>query len=271
MSLIAKAREQVQKKVNPPNPTPPMPERGPAARRPATRPVKATLTDNKVPVVFQFNPELIRIGHQPDTKPMNRTMGTKEKKPETVVSGNPNEVIMSAGEASISFSDIMFDGPNVIRDCAQLLRWTYPIKNPKNPAADQMVMPILYFSWSKFESGLTFLDPQGRSALVLAKVDVSYVRFDSQGTVTRAKVNLSCKIPPSTLKGTNPTSGGRPDRTGHLVTAGEDLPGIARANYGSPGHWRQLAQANGIDDPLRLRPGHRLFVPGRVELPGGST
>jgi nucleoid-associated protein YgaU len=272
MSLIAKAREQVQRKVNPPSTTTPStPARTPARATQARRPVKAVLSNNKVDVVFQFNPETIKIGHQPDTKPMNRTMGTAEKKAEKVVGGNPNEVIMSAGEASISFSDIIFDGQNVIRDCAQLLKWTYPIQDQKNPSADHMVMPILYFSWNDFESGLKFLDPAGRTALVLAKVDVTYVRFDPMGAVTRAKVNLSCKIPPSALEGTNPTSGGRPARTGHLVTAGEDLPGIARANYGSPGYWRQLAQLNGIDDPLRVRPGDRLFVPGRAELPGGST
>jgi nucleoid-associated protein YgaU len=273
MSLFAKAREQIQQKVNPPSVTPPAtPAQAPKSATPPSRPVKAVLSDNKVDVVFQFNPETIKIGHQPDTKPMNRTMGAKEKKPDTVVGGNPNEVIMSAGEASISFSDIIFDGRNVIRDCAQLLKWTYPINDPKSTAAEPpMVMPILYFSWNNFESGLKFLDPAGRSALVLAKVDVTYVRFDPMGAVTRAKVNLSCKIPPSTLQGTNPTSGGRPDRSGYLVTAGEDLPGIARANYGSPGYWRQLAQANGIDDPLRVRPGDRLFVPARAELPGGST
>jgi len=225
MTLLAKARAQIQQKVNPPSATPPaVPAQAPKSATPSRRPVKAVLSDNKVDVVFQFNPETIKIGHQPDTKPMNRTMGAKERKPDTVVGGNPNEVIMSAGEASISFSDIVFDGRNVIRDCAQLLKWTYPINDPKSTAAEPpMVMPILYFSWNNFESGLKFLDPAGRSALVLAKVDVTYVRFDPMGAVTRAKVNLSCKIPPSTLQGTNPTSAS-------AVTAGQNVLVLGMAN-----------------------------------------
>jgi len=100
MTLLAKARAQIQQKVNPPSATPPaVPAQAPKSATPSRRPVKAVLSDNKVDVVFQFNPETIKIGHQPDTKPMNRTMGAKERKPDTVVGGNPNEVIMSAGEA----------------------------------------------------------------------------------------------------------------------------------------------------------------------------
>ncbi len=262
MSMIAKAQEPVHPKANPP--AGPQAADKPARHATPTRPVKATLTDNTDTVVFHYNPELIKIGHQSDTTPMGQTMGTAKaekpkKRPEkesgTTTVVNSGDVIVNAGEASISFSDIIFDGAKTPGECAKLLKWTYPIKDPKSTAKDPpMVMPILYFSWAKFASGLKFLDPEGRSALILAKVDISYIRFDSEGTVTRAKVNLTCKIPPSTLAGTNPTSGGPPARVGHLVTAGEDLPGIARARYGSPGYWRQLAQLNGIDDPLRVRP-----------------
>lgn len=274
MSLPTKATQQVQQKADPPTPSsaptaPPRPARSPTAMRPG----KARLTDDHEGLVeFQFSPELIKIGHQPDTVPMNRTMGKEVKstdKPATVVNQS-NDVIVDAGEASISFSDIMLDGSNVIKDCAQLLKWTYPVKDPKNEGPE-LDMTILHFTWDKFETGLKFIDPLGRASLILAKVDISYTRFDHEGKAVRAKVNLNCKIPPSTLSGTNPTSGGRPARTGHLVTAGEDLPGIARSKYGNPGHWRRLAELNGIDDPLRVRPGDRLFVPGRAELTGGAT
>jgi nucleoid-associated protein YgaU len=36
---------------------------------------------------------------------------------------------------------------------------------------------------------------------------------------------------------------------------------VAAAVYRDPGSWRDLALANGIDDPRDLRPGRRLLVP----------
>lgn len=278
MSLMASARAQVQDKLGLTAKAAPKQPPAPPVVSSLTKtvPAKATLTDGTAIVEFQFAPELIKIAHQSDTKPMNRSMGVPDKESgdgtadsTKVYAGVPNEVIVNAGEASISFGDLMFDGAKVVKDCAQLLKWTYPIEEPGSTAPEPpMVMPTLYFSWNKFDSGLKFLDSRGRAALILAKVDVSYVRFTAYGEPTRAKVTLSCKVPPSQLARTNPTSGGRPDRTAHLVTAGEDLPALARARYGSPAYWRPLAKANGIDDPLRVRPGDRLFVPGRSELDG---
>jgi nucleoid-associated protein YgaU len=299
MSLISQARAKLSSSAdNSPTKETAQPVHSSLTR--TTVSTKATLSDGTTTVEFQFNPDTIKIGHSPDTKPMNRSMGKPGTESKATIVGNPNEVIMNAGEASISFGDLLFDGPDVAEDCAKLLQWTYPIKDtnpdptpaklPKNasghtvappkatgktpgshPLPPPMIMPLLTFSWNKFDPGLKFVNPSGQAVLVLAKVDVSYIRFDAEGKATRAKVTLGCKIPPSALKGTNPTSGGRPDRRGHLVTAGEDLPSIARANYGSPAYWRHLAELNRVDDPLRVRPGDRLYVPAFAELRGGSA
>ena len=40
---------------------------------------------------------------------------------------------------------------------------------------------------------------------------------------------------------------------------------IAARYYGDSTRWRALAQANGIEDPLSLRPGARLSIP-RLEV-----
>ena len=36
---------------------------------------------------------------------------------------------------------------------------------------------------------------------------------------------------------------------------------VAQAELGNPGYWRAIAEVNGIDDPLRVRPGQALLIP----------
>ncbi|MGW7310516.1 peptidase M23, partial [Streptomyces sp. NPDC054835] len=37
--------------------------------------------------------------------------------------------------------------------------------------------------------------------------------------------------------------------------------------YGDATRWRVIAEANGIDDPMRLSPGTELLLPSAAELP----
>jgi nucleoid-associated protein YgaU len=41
------------------------------------------------------------------------------------------------------------------------------------------------------------------------------------------------------------------------------LQGLAAALLGDPALWRDIADANGIDDPLNVAPGTRLVIPPR--------
>ena len=54
----------------------------------------------------------------------------------------------------------------------------------------------------------------------------------------------------------------------HRLVAGETLASVAYAEYGDPTQWRPLAAYNGIDDPMRLRPGATLMLPTPEELAG---
>ncbi|MFF5846981.1 LysM peptidoglycan-binding domain-containing protein [Streptomyces massasporeus] len=49
----------------------------------------------------------------------------------------------------------------------------------------------------------------------------------------------------------------------HVVVEGDTLSGLAGAYLGDPALWREIARANDIVDPLRLRPNTRLVVPAR--------
>jgi hypothetical protein len=103
---------------------------------------------------------------------------------------------------------------------------------------------------------------------IMKKVDVKYIRFDDGGNPLRAEVTCVFQEAADFLLSllTNPTSGGVPGRRGHTLTQGENLQTVAQQNYGRPGAWRELAAANGIDDPLRVRPGRRLSLPPAQEI-----
>ena len=59
----------------------------------------------------------------------------------------------------------------------------------------------------------------------------------------------------------NPTSGGIAGHRTHILKEGETLDYLAAQEYGSAALWRYIADVNGIDDPLRLKPGHVLALP----------
>jgi nucleoid-associated protein YgaU len=71
---------------------------------------------------------------------------------------------------------------------------------------------------------------------------------------------------PAKFGAMNPTSRGVPGRTSVLIRAADSLPSVALSCYGDASLWRDLAEANGLDDPLRVRPGTVLLVPARSEV-----
>ncbi|MBM2613995.1 LysM peptidoglycan-binding domain-containing protein [Actinoplanes sp. LDG1-06] len=49
----------------------------------------------------------------------------------------------------------------------------------------------------------------------------------------------------------------------HVTRAGDTLSALAGQYLGDPALWRDIARANGIDDPLNLPPGQALVIPAR--------
>lgn len=95
----------------------------------------------------------------------------------------------------------------------------------------------------------------------LERLDVEYERFDWTGVPVWAKVTMTLIEYTKPLPRQNPTSGGLPGRSRHLVSQGEGLVQIATSAYGTPRAWREVAEANRIDDPLRIKPGRLLALP----------
>ncbi len=99
----------------------------------------------------------------------------------------------------------------------------------------------------------------------IKSVSVTYKRF-LLGVPVRAEVTVSLEEVPLSIPGTNPTSGGIMTRKSHTVVEGDTLASIAWAEFGDATKWRALAEANDIDDPMRLTPGQVLLVPDPGEI-----
>jgi LysM repeat protein len=115
--------------------------------------------------------------------------------------------------------------------------------------------------WVKFHWGTSLHSFKA----VIQSIDVSFTYFSSEGLPLRASVNMSLEQyePDANWGPQNPTSGTpKPNRT-HQVQVGDTLDRISARYYGDSTQWRAIAGANGIADPLDLRPGRILAIPER--------
>ncbi|MBF6218197.1 LysM peptidoglycan-binding domain-containing protein [Nocardia abscessus] len=116
--------------------------------------------------------------------------------------------------------------------------------------------PWVIFHWG----GLT-----GFTAYV-SSVAVKYTLFTPGGLPIRGTATVTIEEIAGDQAKQNPTSGSLTARKVHTVVAGDTLASIAWREYGDPTRWRAVAVANGIDDPMRLRPGAQLLIPAAEEL-----
>ena len=94
----------------------------------------------------------------------------------------------------------------------------------------------------------------------ITSCQIKYTMFDQNGIPIRASATLQLKEvkDPENLPGTNPTSSGDAGRRLYVVQEGDRLDWIAYREYGDATQWRRLAEANGITNPLDLKPGMSL-------------
>jgi contractile injection system tube protein/LysM domain-containing protein len=96
---------------------------------------------------------------------------------------------------------------------------------------------------------------------VPVSLTVQYILFHPNGEPIRATVELELAQAEKAEKGQNPTTRAIGRLRVHRVTDGDSLPSIAYRAYGDATRWRPIAQANGIDDPMRLSRGAELTIP----------
>jgi nucleoid-associated protein YgaU len=132
-------------------------------------------------------------------------------------------------------------------DIDQLQNWTCPTERITQGVQSP---PRVTFTWGS----LAFVGH-------ISSLNISFKQFGVAGQPVRAEATIAIQENPPAVPGTNPTSGGISGRRVHVLSAGDTLHSVAYAEYGNPGLWRVLAEANGVDDPLRIAPGTALLIP----------
>ncbi|WP_437275932.1 LysM peptidoglycan-binding domain-containing protein [Sorangium sp. So ce375] len=101
----------------------------------------------------------------------------------------------------------------------------------------------------------------GKSTLfhgVLQRANRTYTLFMPDGTPVRA--TMECTF--MEVVGSNRVELHSADVAKvYVVRAGDTLMGIAAEHYGDGGHWRLIADENGIENPRALVPGRTLAIP----------
>jgi hypothetical protein len=223
------------------------------------------------PVTFDFNPATIVIAHSvvahsstgkgkdPNSSPgtANPPGGGASPPGPSFAPADVNTMTAAAGITTIAVRGVTFAGAEVKGKCELLHTWTVlsptGVTGQKSDAQSED-LPTLTFNWG----------PQNY-LVTLNQLTINYTRFTSQGLPVRATVDMTFNLKPKNLTSTNPTSGGLPGRRTHVLTGAETLAGLSTQTYGSPGRWRQIATANGIQDPLRVPPGTLLYLPSAEE------
>lgn len=96
----------------------------------------------------------------------------------------------------------------------------------------------------------------------LQSVNTRYTMFLPTGIPVRARMDVTFKEYDPSQEGNREAPLQSSDRTKvRTVTEGDTLWLIAAREYGDPGKWRPIAEANGIENPRALKPGSELVLP----------
>jgi hypothetical protein len=100
---------------------------------------------------------------------------------------------------------------------------------------------------------------------VVDHVSGRFTLFLPDGTPVRATLSVTFKefIDIDALVKVQPTQSADHRKT-RVVKFGDRIDNIANEEYGDPAKWRPIAEANDMDDPDQLEPGHVLVIPALV-------
>lgn len=152
------------------------------------------------------------------------------------------------GESTSLTMELFFDTYEKKED---VRTYTDRIRNLLHVEKDLHVPPLVRFVWGNF----TFKG-------IIEKVSLRYTMFLETGTPVRARMNVTFREVQSVEEQFKRIPRQSADRTKQrTVRQGEQLWHIAAQEYDNPGLWREIARANGIEDPRRIEPGTVIKIP----------
>ena len=200
---------------------------------------------------FQFNPKQLQITKTAKWKRSGQRNQRSSSAPEFTGS-DPVKLTL---EMFLDATEKMDD--SVVTTVKKLFELVVPTKESL-ASGGKARPPVVIFHWGGLTGFVCFV----------SQVSVTYSLFTAGGVPVRALAQvtleeLSPEFPPQ-----NPTSGSyRPRRT-HRVVEGDSLQSLAWREYGDPARWREVADLNGIDDPMRVTPGTTVLLPAAEDLTG---
>jgi len=167
--------------------------------------------------------------------------------------GSPRQISLS-----LLLDNSVLDESQSVLSITQKLFKMMEVGDGQPPAGSRSSPPYVTFRWGAVD---TF-------KAVCTSLTCTYQLFEPNGDPIRADVKLDLKQaePASTASansanlGQNPTTRALAGAGMHTVQDGDSLPSIAYRAYGDATRWRTIADANEIDDPLRLRRGTPLML-----------
>lgn len=219
---------------------------------------KATLVfDNagtKGTITCQFNPASLSISKSVVWKSVTPTGG--DEKAETQPDQNAPDLIFAGGSSATFGMDLVFDttildNQDVRGFTNQLLQLT--LMGGGQPGKKDEDPPVVTFIWGEFE----LFDA------VIKGVQINYTLFLPSGIPVRARAHvdfIQAFDSDGDLPAQNPTSRTDPRKI-HMVSEGDRLDYLAYREYGRADHWRQIAEVNQLEDPLKLKVGQFLILP----------
>jgi hypothetical protein len=202
---------------------------------------------------FQFNPAELSV--------VKRTSWKAEDAPGK---NAPQQRFQSGQPATMSLSmliDSTDTGTPVTRKTDLLMKLvtvdaSLPTHDQKRQAGRP---PLVTFHWGPINS----------FQAVVESLTIKFTFFTHDGTPLRARCDVTLKQydDDAVLPRQNPTSGTPHPHAVHQLAPGETLDRVAYRHYRDSTRWRTIAEANGIDDPGRVRPGTSLVVPQLPVVP----
>ena len=138
-------------------------------------------------------------------------------------------------------------------DAGSMLSKLSPPKGLMDIDSNLHAPPICVFIWGEF-----------RFQCVIERVTKRFTMFHPNGFPVRATLSVTLKEYKEVdvqVKEISPQSADLTKRW--VVILGDSLWSIAFKEYGDPGDWRLIADANNIDNPRILNPGQELIIPAK--------